>query len=381
MAGSQLSLDQLDNRLRELRLEINELPRNERELLTIQRKFNVNNELYTFLLKQKAESEITRAATAPNIRILNKARDFQAILLGPRRMRIYLMAVLITGILVFGIILTKFFLNDKISDLEQLKNQSVIPILTDIPHLKGTGGKGVTVADSPRGRLAEAFRNLRINLDFVVPAVGDRARVIGITSATSGEGKTFCAINLAHILALAGKKTLLIGLDLRKPKIQQELNLNENKGLSSFLIDAAHFNDVVQKSDAENLDVIASGPIPPNPTELIENGRLEKLLTEASQKYDYIIVDGPPIGLVTDYIAAANLIQTTLFVVRMNYSKFQSYKVLQDHVNKSILKNSHLIVNDVTNSAGGKYGYGYGYYAETEGSKSTWARLFRRKRG
>lgn len=378
IANSQLSLNQINQRLSDLRLEINELPRNERELLTIQRKFNVNNELFTFLLKQKAESEIARAANTPNIRMLDRAREIQASLISPRSSRIYLVAGLASFVLVLAVLLLKFFLNDKISDISQLQNHGKISILTDVPYVRSSKKNSAIVRDSPRGRLAEAFRNLRINLDFVVPSTGKAGRVVGVTSAASGEGKTFCAINLSYILALAGKKTLLIGLDLRKPRIQQELSLQHDKGLSSYLINSASLDEIIQKSDNESLDIISSGPIPPNPTELIENGRLEILLEGARKDYDYIIVDGPPMGLVTDYMAAAPLFQTTLFVLRMNYSKLQSYRVLQDYVEKGILKSSHLIVNGVPSKSSGKHGYGY-YTEEEVSGDSFLRRLFGRK--
>lgn len=380
IASNQISLNQIEERLENLRLEMNELPRNERELLTIQRKFNVNNELYTFLLRQKAESEITRAATTPNVKVLDKARGIQARFLGPVSRRIYMMSIMAAFVLVLGVLVVKFVLNETITDVSELKSHSQISIVSDVPHIRKSKKGGVMVKNSPRGRLAEAFRNLRINLDFVVPVGSEGARIIGITSAEGGEGKTFCAINLAHILAMADKKTLLIGLDLRKPRIQQELKLEQNKGLSSYLINAASFEEIVHKSVADNIDVIASGPIPPNPTELIENGRLDGLIKIAREQYDYIIVDGPPIGLVTDYIAAAKLIQTTLFVVRMNYSRFHSYKVLLDYVDKGVLKSSHLIVNDVDKGVNGKYRYGYGYYTETDGTGSIWSRLLKRRK-
>jgi tyrosine-protein kinase Etk/Wzc len=379
LANNALTMAQIDGNIATLKLEIGELPGNERALLTIQRKFNINNELYTFLLKQKSESEIKRAANSANIKILEKSRDIQAKLIGPQTIRIYLVALLASFSLVLAIVLTRLFFNDKLTDISQLKQHSKVSFLADVPNIKNLQSDNISVKESPRGRLAEAFRSLRINLDYVIPANEGVGRVVGLTSATSGEGKTFCSINLAYILALTGKKTLLIGLDLRKPRIQKELNLTDDKGLSNFLINAATKEEIIQTTNNHFLDVITSGPIPPNPTELIENGRLEGLLNAAKKDYDYIIIDGPPIGLVTDYIAASPLIQTTLFVLRINYSPLQSYKVLLDYVDKDILKSSHVIVNGVLDKGSKKYGYGY--YTEDKADSGTFfSKLFKRKR-
>ena len=390
LANNSLSIEQIDQRILAMKGEISRLPKSERELLNIRRKFDLNNELYTFLLKKKSESEITKAATTPNVSIVNIARDIQSRVTGPFAKRIYITSAVVAFFIVLTILVVKFYLSNTITDLYQIKKYESTPILASIPH--SSSESGVLVVDSPKSSFAEAFRNIRINLDFILPH--KESKVIGITSTISGEGKTFCAINLAHIIALADKKTLLIGLDLRKPKLHSELGLTKDKGLSSYLIGAASFEESLQKSTLDSLDIMTSGPLPPNPTELIENGRLEELLEEAKEKYDYIIVDGPPIGLVTDYIAAAQLMQTTLFIVRLNYSKIHSVDILNNYHAKGILKSAYTIVNDITfNSRAYEYsysytyGYGYGYghtygaygsgYTEdTPPQKPFWKRIF-----
>lgn len=391
-ANSALALDQVNRNLTQVRKQISSLPKDERKLLNIERKFNLNNELYNFLLKKKAESQITKAANTPNSKILNKARSVQARVMGPFPKKIYLTAVTLALMLVLASLVLKFYMSNTITDLHQIKRYKQTPILASIPHVSSQGNAAL-VLDAPKSSFAEAFRNIRINLDFVTP--DKKCKVIGVTSTISGEGKTFCAINLAHILALADKKTLLIGLDLRKPKLHSELGISKEYGLTNYLIGATDMEGAIQKMSLDTLDIITSGPLPPNPTELIENGRLEVLLKEAEEKYDYVIVDGPPIGLVTDYIAAAQLMDTTLFIVRMNYSKTHSIDLLTNYVDKGILKSSYLLINDITlNSRAYEYsysytyGYGYsygnyGYTGYTDDSKTVektwWQKLFKRK--
>lgn len=392
-ATSEISLQQADKKLALVKAQISTLPRNEQKLLNIKRKFNLNNELYTFLLKKKKESEITKAANTPNSKVLNKARSVQAVVIAPFPKRIYITVTALGFILVLAILVLKFYLSNTITDLHQIKRYKKTPILASIPHANNESG--ALVLDAPKSSFAEAFRNIRINLDFVT--VDKKCKVIGVTSTISGEGKTFCAINLAHILALADKKTLLIGLDLRKPKLHSELGISKEVGLTNYLIGAVDLEGCIQKASLETLDIITSGPLPPNPTELIENGRLEDLLAEAEDKYDYVIVDGPPIGLVTDYIAAAQLMDTTLFIVRMNYSRTHSIDLLTNYIDKGILKSSYLLINDITvNSRAYEYSYsytygygysygGYGYLGYTDDSLTAkppfWKRLFQKTEG
>jgi capsular exopolysaccharide synthesis family protein len=378
-ANSALALQQINNELESLKLEVERLPKNERDLLTIRRKFDINNELYTFLLKKKSESQITMAAAKPNVKVLDKARDLQAIFIGPISRKIYLLSFAVAFFLVLGALVLRFYFRNVVTDISQIVTEGDVSILASIPHMNSRRKEKISVVQSPKSPMAEAFRSIKLNLDFVITKTTS-AKIVGITSATSGEGKTFCAINLSQVLALANKRTLLIGLDLRKPKLQTELNISGNIGLSNYLIKACSIDEAIQKSNLENLDIIVSGPIPPNPAELISNGELIKLLEATKDRYDYIIVDGPPIGLVTDYISVAPLMDTTLFVVRLNYSRNDTTSLLSYNRSIGSIKSSHVLVND-TNKGNSKYGYGYGYgygyYGEDK--PSFWSRLFKRK--
>jgi capsular exopolysaccharide synthesis family protein len=378
LESNQLSYKQIDDQLEELRNQVSELPKNERDLLTIQRRFNLNNELYTFLLKKKSETEIARAGNKPKVRVLDKARDIQAALIGPKSKRIYIQANALGFLAVFGLLGVSFFLQNKITEVEQIKEKGNTTVIGRIPHIRSKRNKMSSALISSKDPFSEAFRGVKLNLDFIV-SKKDSAKVIGVTSAESGEGKTFSALNVASVCAVSGKKTLLMGLDLRKPRLQDELNLSDAIGLSNFLVQNASIEEIIQKSELEGLDVIVSGPVPPNPAELLGSEHFAVLMKELSQKYDYIICDGAPIGLVTDYLSAVPFVDTTLFVIRLKYSKLNATNLLTDFVSKGLVKSAHILINDVGERASKKYGYGYGYgYGENMKNKGFFAKIFKR---
>lgn len=374
--SSKLTYDQIEGQLEKFRVDVSELPKNERELLTIQRKFNINNELYTFLLKRKSESEIARAGNKPKVKVLDEARGLQAILIGPKRTRVYIQANAFGFIVICGVLGLRLFFQTRILDIGQIKERGTVTVLGSIPHIKSKNKRNGTALISPKDPLSEAFRALRLNLDFIIPKKST-AKVIGVTSAESGEGKTFSALNIAQVFAVAEKRVLLIGLDLRKPKLQYELELNNELGLSNYFIGNAEAAEIVQPSGIKNLDVILSGPIPPNPAELIAGGSFSTLIEELGKKYDYVVCDGPPIGLVIDYLSVEPYMDTTLFVVRLKYSKLKSTELLSDYVSKGTIKSGHILINGVTRSGSKRYGYGYGYGNESQKKGDFLSRLFR----
>ena len=191
-------------------------------------------------------------------------------------------------------------------------------------------------------------------------------KVITITSSIGGEGKTFTAMNLAAIFALSGHKTILIGGDLRKPKIHEDFNLKDDAGLSSYLINKSSLQDVITKTEIESLEVIGSGPTPPNPAELLDSPKMQELITELNKTYDYVIIDTPPIGLVTDGVILMQHADINLYVVRHRYSKAKSLSIINNLYEQEQIKNVHVIINDFKYSSSG-YGYGYGYGYGTSG--------------
>jgi capsular exopolysaccharide synthesis family protein len=219
----------------------------------------------------------------------------------------------------------------------------------------------IIVDQNPKSAISESFRTIRTNLEFVNN--NKSSRVISITSTISGEGKTFVATNLAGIIALSDQKVIIIDLDLRKPKVHKAFGKENLAGMSNLLIQKATLNSIIQKTNLPNLDFISSGPTPPNPSELILRPILQELIAELREKYDVIIMDTPPVGVVTDGILVMRMADIPLFVIRENYSK----KAVKNTINKisssKAFSNISVIFNGVKHAAGYGYGaYGYGYY-------------------
>ena len=185
-------------------------------------------------------------------------------------------------------------------------------------------------------------------------------KVITISSSIGAEGKTFCAINLASVFALAGHKTMLIGADLRKPKIHEDFGVDETIGLSTYLINKCSVKELIQKSEVDAMDIITSGPTPPNPAELLDNPRMGQLIKDLQKEYAYIVIDTPPIGLVTDGVSLMKYADINLLMVRHRYSKKKMLSIANNLFENKRVNNLNIIINDYEYSQS-VYGYGYGY--------------------
>jgi capsular exopolysaccharide synthesis family protein len=254
---------------------------------------------------------------------------------------------------------------------EEIEQKSSIPILGSVAHNKRETDV-IPVKRHPKSSIAESFRAIRTNLAFFLKSKKFHTPIITFTSTISGEGKTFCALNLAAIIAMNNKKVLVIGLDLRKPKLQNMLNTNFSLGITNYLIGKNTIEEIILKTDVPNLDVILSGPIPPNPIELIESKEFEDFIkTIDTLNYDYILIDTPPIGLVADTLSISKYSDLNVFVMRQNYTNKNSIKFINDVNNEGKITNLAILINDVDmiNSYGYRYGnyntkYGYGYYED-----------------
>jgi tyrosine-protein kinase Etk/Wzc len=360
-------IQDLESRINQIDLEFSRLPAKEQNLLRLQRDFSFNESIFGFLSQKKAEAAITKASNTPNNRIIEYARTLPAPI-QPKPVRNYAIGVSLGLLIPFLFILGKVYLSDKINDIKELERKSQAPILASVVFRKFC--EPLVVFTDKNSAITEAFRSLRANMNFILPK--NKSSVILLTSNTSGEGKTFCSINLASVYSLAGKKTLLIGTDMRKPKIADEFSMVNDRGLSNYL--SGHENDwrqSVQTTAYENLDLLLSGPIPPNPSELIGNGQMKELLDELKLTYDIIILDTPPIGMVSETLEMFPLADAVFFVVRYDYT----LKAGIDHINQlrvsQKLKKSYVIFNAVDeNEMQYNYGYGYGYgkyYGEKKG--------------
>ena len=302
--------------------KISSIPGKERQFLDIARQQEIIAGLYSYLLKKKEETAISLTATAiPNAKIIDKAYSSGAVI-SPKRKVIYLTALFLGIIIPFIFIYLRDLLDSKVHTKKDIEDLTTIPFLGDIPHSETK--EKIIINSSARSSTAEAFRLIRTNLDFMLPAKkGKIGKTIFVTSTTSGEGKSFASINLAASLSLSGKKVILAGMDLRAPKITEYLEIPDRKGITNFITNEDITLDSIKFSIDEipNLDIIASGAIPPNPAELLMNERVSSIFSELENDYDYIIIDTAPVNLVTDTLLISKNADMVMYVTRANYPR------------------------------------------------------------
>lgn len=343
---------------------VKRLPEEQQELLKIQRKYDLSDNIYTEFLKKRNEAEIVKASNLSDIHFIDSAKDIGGGLIGPKTSVNYILAlflgILIPLLFIFGI----FFINNSIQNTEDISKLTQIPLIGVI----GVNNDSLNLAvfDRPKSALSEAFRTIRSSLQFLYKKQQvSGSKTLMITSSISGEGKTFCSINIATVFALSEKKTVIIGLDLRKPRLADEFNLKNQTGVVNYLIKQNSLAEITNSTQIPNLDVILSGPIPPNPSELILSDAMKELIIELKQKYDYIILDTPPVGLVSDALELAQYADVTLYIVRQNYTKKDMITLLNTRIKRGELANASIVLNGYENKAkyGTAYGYGYGAYS------------------
>lgn len=352
-----LALKEINGKIADQEVEINKLPSTERELISIKRKFDLNNTVYTYLLEKRAESGIARASTVSDNRIIDYASEFRAARIKPRVRNNYLIAIIIGLAFPMIIISVIDYFNDRVMDKGDIVNKTKVPIIGYISH--GEGKNEIIVVEKPGSSLAESFRAIRTAMKYFVKE--DEVPVIAISSTISSEGKTFMAVNLSAIISMLGKKVLLVGLDLRKPRINKIFEFENSNGMSTYLSGNCEYEEIIRKTQVDNLYYAASGPIPPNPAELIETDLMKKFIERAKKEFDYIIFDTPPVAIVTDALLLASHVNINLFIVRQRYSSRNTLEMIEQLNNEGKLKNMAIIINDI--SLSGYYGYGmrYGY--------------------
>lgn len=338
--------------------EIKKLPGTEREMINIQRKFDLNNTVYTYLLEKRAETGIARASTVSGNKVIDEAEIFNAIQIKPKSKGNNLKALLL-GLFIPGLIITiLYYFNNRVIDNADIANRTNVPIVGYISH--NENNKEIPVIVNPNSALSESFRSVRTSLKYLIKE--KKNPVIAVTSTISSEGKTFISINLAAVIALLGKKVLLIGLDLRKPRIHRVLAIDNKEGLSTYLSNNCEYDKVINRTSINNLYYATSGPIPPNPAELIDSERMAEFIEGAKKEFDFIIIDTPPLAVVSDTLLLAKFVDINLFVVRQRYSSKNTLNLVQELYQEGKLKNMGIIINDINLT--GYYGYGlrYGYY-------------------
>jgi tyrosine-protein kinase Etk/Wzc len=363
---AQLSLKDINKRITESEATINKLPGTEKDLLTIQRKFDLNDETYSYLLEKKAEASIAKASNLSNNAIVDPAELVGRVY--PKSTSIYFIALLIGLILPYLIIRLREYFNDTIQDKKDIETYSRLPIIGTIAH--SNYPTTLVVIDKPRSMVSETIRAAKANMDFISPK---RSNIITVTSTFGGEGKTFCSINLSCSYAVSDFKTVLIGADLRRPRIFNDFSLTNTKGLTSSLIGKSSLNEIISNTHIENLHIITAGPIPPNPAELLGSEKMKELMEELRKTYDCVIIDTPPLGIVTDALFLMKHADINIYITRYNYSSKKVLKDVNDMVKTTGIKNVCFLLNDIPYkinkySKYGRYSQKYGYsYSYSEG--------------
>lgn len=364
-------LKRINSEIYQLESQIKALPKEQQEFLKIQRQFDLKQNAYNIFLARKAEAELVKAANVSDIYVIDEAKDVGQ--LGRRKDSNinYLIAVLLAIAIPFLIAFILTLMDNYIHTPKELEKLSSVPLLGIVGVMKNDNN--LIVKDQPNSTIAESFRGLRSSLHFLYnPDSTSSCKTIMVTSSVSGEGKTFTSINLATVLALSNKKTILVGLDLRKPKIFDDFKLKNNIGVSSYLVNDCTLEEAIQATGITNLDLILSGPLPPNPSELILSRRATEMIERLKNTYDYIILDTPPLGLVADAMEIAKHVDATLYVVRHNFTRKAMLQVINEKYDRKELKNVSLVFNSYKNRGmyGYDYGYGYGNYGYGQEAKS-----------
>ncbi len=355
------------------------LPGHERALIEVQRQQSIKQNLYLYLLQKREEAELSRTVSVSNNKVVEPARPLGQV--SPVRRNIW--ALGLGGGFMFPILLISLLqaLNTRVRNLDDIRRHTRVPLLGLINY--DHAENPVAVTGQSRTVISEMFRLIRANLQFI----GSRQRIqtIMVTSSVSGEGKSFVSLNLAITLALAGKRVLLLELDMRNPRIHRTLGLGREseKGITRYLSDErVDWHDLLRRSEVEpGLDMITCGLIPPNPSELLMGERIEQLFREASETYDYIVMDTAPVGLVSDALLLNRLADTTLYVVRKDVTRLAHLEIIEEAANLDKLPRPHIVMNAVRRSFlgyGEGYLYGYGDYRSGEsyeGLKGWWKRM------
>lgn len=376
-----IQLNELEKTESLIRGKISKVPEQEKAFRSIMRQQQIKESLYLYLLQKREESSITLAVNVSPAKIVDPAYSSGQII-SPKKLIIYPAALILAIILtVSGIYLAELLdthVHSKM-DIEHLN----LPFLGNIPHTE-LNDTNFVVRKNTNSSVSEAFRLLRTNIQFLMGGETKQLKTIFVTSSIAKEGKSFVAINLASSYALNEKNVLLIGLDLRIPKIMKYMGLNAEKGVSNYLIERekAITEYIIPKNDRINFDILAPGDIPPNPAELLSNPRIGEMFAELQKKYDYIIVDTAPVAPVADTFILSAYADAFLYIIRSNYLEKTMLGTVESIYKDKKLKNMGLIINDIriNSSRAYRYGYGYGYaygYSETH-KKPIWKKLLGR---
>ncbi|MGB1075479.1 MAG: polysaccharide biosynthesis tyrosine autokinase [Flavobacteriales bacterium] len=341
------------------------IPATQRDIMSMERKLQVNEELYIFLLQSKASTIIARAGITPEASLIEQARYGGVI--GPDKKRTILTYTAAGFMLALAIAFARMVFFERIETIEELRENTYIPVIGGVPHEEDANEAPLIVLEKNRGQTTESFRSLRTNLQYLLTQ--EDAKTLLISSLHPQEGKSFISSNLTAVLAKAGKKAILLDFDMHKPKVHKNFNLPNSIGLSNYLVGRASIPELIQNGQDANLDVITAGPVPPNASELILSERLPALLVALKEDYDYIILDTPPILLLSDALVLMTHVDAALLVTNTEKSSKRGIRLLEESLAQNNLSHISFVLNNIRmrrwqyyySKYAYKYGLGYGY--------------------
>lgn len=338
-----LTQNELDYRESKLSGEISRLPRTELNMVSMQRQFNLTDQIYTFLLEKKAEAAIAMASNYPDYEILEPARDVTASIIAPRTSLNWLIALFMAFMIPTIYIILRNFFNEKIASVRDVEHMIGQPVMNLI-YTNYYKTESV-VKDYPGSSIAESFRNLRSSLFLKFRS--EPQKVIMITSAQPQDGKSFVSSNLAASIASVGHKTILLDCDLRRPTLHEKLKIVNSVGLSNYMVNNASVKEIIKKTEVNNLWFIPAGPILPNSSELIEAGVLDSLIEELKQQFDYVIIDSTPAGLVADATLMIKYANYILLVCRNDYTRKDVFNDVLNLFHTNNITDYDIVFNDL----------------------------------
>lgn len=356
-SSNKIKLEALDREGSRISSQLYSAPKKERQFRDLKRQQDIKESLYLYLLQKREESAISHGVTSPNAIIIDDAYA-SSLPIWPKKEILFLGAFILAFLIPTSTVYILDMLDTKIRNKSDINKELSIPFIGDVPKSSSKKAFIEKLDYSPK---AEAFRLIRTNIDFMIPNTGkSKGKTIFVTSTTSKEGKSHTTINLAKSLSFSNKKVLIIETDIRVPKLNKYLGIEDKKGLglTNFIIDnKINFADVINKV-SDNLDIIPCGTIPPNPAELLMDEKLETLFNAVKNKYDYIIVDTAAVGLVTDTLLISKFADMVIYVVRANYIDKRQLHIAQSMYDEKRLPNMVVLLNAIIQKRG--YGYGYG---------------------
>lgn len=347
--------------VREIKYSIKDLPLKEYQLLQLEKSYALSESNHNLLKQRSYDAGAAIAANSSSIKVIDKAKDIGQKPIASKSSFNYVAAILLAIILPLIFITIIEVLNDSIYTVDEIKRNYNIPVLGIIG--KNRNKSNLVLLNDPKSSTAESYRAIRSSISYLFDqkTANHKNKTILCTSSVGGEGKTLTSMNIASSYALSGKKTILLGFDLRKPKIHKDFVLPHNLGIVEYLVGQNTLKEVTQSTIVPNLDILLTGTIPPNPSELILSDATKNMIIELKTNYDYVIIDTPPVGLVSDGFDLMEYADATIYITRQAYTKKGMIRMIDLKYSNNEVKNIAFVLNDFVQSSRYGYGYGYGY--------------------